>query len=412
LPKSIDFPLRPVADRDAFRVLICGDPQPRNALEVDYLARSTPAALREANGVLGITLGDVGFDNLNVYPWVNKVFASTGIPWRHVIGNHDLNYDSPDDTNANETFRSVYGPTYYSFNQGKVHVVLLNNVRWQGADPAQGRERGRYHGEFGEKQRQWLAADLAHVPKDNLVVLLMHIPLRAESGEPYWGSTSDRKQLFEILKDHPNTLSFAAHRHYHRHDFIQEPGWAHSKPHHHLVVGTLCGSWFRGKPDAFGVPHGTMCDGTPRGFIAADFRGNTCDIPGYHVIGAPAGQQMHIHLRADELAAGEAGGAPFHVNFYNGSERSTVRARCGSGDPWRELERIVEPDPYYVDLVKNEGELAPPLLTLRRDPDPCSHLWRGALPASLGVGEHVIEVSAEDGFGHAARQTRIVRVRA
>ncbi len=412
LPASIDFPLLPAGDSENFRMLVCGDPQPRNPREVDYLAQSSPAALREAGGLFGLTLGDVAFDDLSIYPSFNQVMAATGIPWRHVLGNHDLNFDSRDDTFAHETFRRMYGPTYYSFNHGRVHFVVLNNVRWTGPDPAAGRDRGRYHGELGETQRQWLEADLAEVPRDHLVALFFHIPLRGEGADTAWSATADRKQLYHLLRHHPHTLSFAAHRHYHRHDFIKEDGWPHPAPHHHLVVGTLCGSWFRGRPDAFGVPHGTMGDGTPRGFIAVDFKGNTYNIDGYRAIGAPAGQQMHIYLPRPELTVKEAAGAAYHVNFYNGSERSTLKARLGPDDPWRVLERVVEPDPYYVALVEAEGALAAPWLTLRKDPDACSHLWRGRLPEGLGAGEQVIEVLAEDGFGNTARQLRVIRLTA
>lgn len=409
LPESIDFPLLAADESEKFRMLVCGDPQPRDQREIDYLTNSIPA-LRAAGGLLGLSLGDVAFDDLRVYPAVNRVLAATGLPWRHALGNHDLNQDAPDDTYARESFRRVYGPTYYSFNFGKVHFVVLDNVRWAGPNPEMGRDRGQYHGELGETQRQWLQADLALVPNNHLVVCFMHIPLRAESGEPYWGSTSDRNELFQLLKNHPHNISFAAHRHYHRHDFIQESGWPHPEPHHHLVVGTLCGSWFRGSPDSFGIPHGTMCDGTPRGFIAADFNGHICDIPGYQTIGSPQGQQMHIHVPDQADGAQITRNLTFHVNYYNGSERSALRARCGTRDQWQKLARVVEPDPHYVALVKKEGELAPPWRTLRSNPDHCDHLWRGELPDNLEAGEYVLEVIAEDGFGHTHHQSRFIRI--
>lgn len=415
LPASIDFPLLETDESNKFRMLVCGDPQPRNLREVDYLARSTPAALREAGGLLGITLGDVAFDNLTLYPAINKVFASTGMPWRHVLGNHDLNVDSADDVFARETFRSTYGPTYYSFDQGEVHFVVLDNVRWKIADPKTGKPQGGYSGGLGERQLQWLKADLAHVAKERLVVLFMHIPLRGEGGDASWSATADRKELYKLLVGRPNTLSFAAHRHYHRHDFIgAEDGWTGAEAHHHLVVGTLCGSWFQGVPDAFGVPHATMSDGTPRGFLAADFDGNTCKMDGFHVIGAPSGQQMHIALSSDEPAAKDADGMAFHVNYYNGSERSTLRYRIGAQQEWLELKRVLEPDPHYFELLarEGEGELAAPFIHLGKNPDPCSHLWKGNLPVGLGAGEHVLEVMAEDGFGHSATGLRILRVKA
>jgi len=411
LPASIDFPLVATAESNKFRMLICGDAQPRDLREVDYLARSVPAALREANGVMGVTLGDVAFDNLSLYPAINRMFAAAGIPWRHVVGNHDLNTDSADDVFARETFRSIYGPTYYSFDQGEVHFVVLDNVRWKIPDPKTGKPQGGYSGGLGERQLQWLRADLAHVAKDRLVVLFMHIPLRGEGADTSWSATADRKELYKALEGRPHTLSFGAHRHYHRHDFIgAEDGWGGAEAHHHLVVGTLCGSWFRGAADAFGVPHATMSDGTPRGFMAADFDGNTCKMDGFHVIGAPSGQQMHLTLPSEAPAAKDLGGMPFHVNFYNGSERSTLRFRIGKEQEWLEMKRVIGPDPHYLELLAREGELSPPFIPLGKNPDPCSHLWTGNLPAGLGAGEHVLEVIAEDGFGHRASALRILRV--
>jgi hypothetical protein len=411
LPASIDFPLHPQEESDHFRMIICGDPQPRNLREVDFIARSTPSAIREANGILGITLGDVAFDNLSIYPALNQVLASTGIPWRHVIGNHDLNFDSPDDSIAHETFRSTYGPTYYSFDQGEVHFVILNNIRWTGADPANGRPRGSYRAALGEHQLQWLAADLSHVPKEKLVVLFLHIPLTADDGEPAWGDSTDRQELYKLLADRPHTLSFASHRHYHRHEFIgSENGWMRPEAHHHLTVGTLCGSWFRGAPDSFGIPHGTMADGTPRGFIAADFTGNRYQIDGYRAIGAPAGKQMHITLAGDAQNAPTPAGSSFHVNFYNGSERSTLRARCGNDGEWVTLQRVIGPDPHFAALVHREGKLDAPWHSLPEKPGACSHLWLGQLPEMLREGRHTLEIAADDGFGHSANEVRIIQV--
>ncbi len=409
LPESVDFPLLPQEEGDGFRMLVCGDPQPRDLREVDYIARTAPGPLREAGGDFGVNLGDIAFDDLSLYSALNGVFASAGPLWHNVLGNHDINLESRDDVHGRETFRSVYGPTYYSFNHGPVHFVVLDNIEWTGADPQKEGSRGSYRGALGQRQLEWLAADLALVPREQPLVLFMHIPLRDEGQEKPGTVTADRRDLYRLLEGRPRTLSFSSHRHYHRHDFIDAAdGWTGEAPHHHIIVGSLCGSWFRGLPDFGGTPHGTMSDGTPRGFLAVDFEGEGWSIDGYRVLGAPHSRQMHIHV-ADVFDAETAAGQAFHVNFYNGSARSRVRARLGEGDVWRELEKVDAPDPAFVALRGTEGELEAPWRTLPA-PSACSHLWQGALPEGLKPGTYALEVLAEDGFGHSARALRSIRL--
>jgi len=410
LPDSIDFPLVPQEEGERFRALICGDPQPRDLREVDFLARSVPAPLRAAldevgGGAFGVSLGDISFDKLDLYPAINGVFGGVGVPWHNVLGNHDLNFDSRDDLHARETFRSVYGATYYSFDHGAVHFVVLDNIQWTGADPGVEGSRGSYRGGLGERQLQWLEADLGLVDKDRPVVLFLHIPLRDEGAESASAVTRDRRKLYELLEGREHTLSFSAHRHHHKLDWIGgEDGWKGLGAHRHQVVGTLCGSWFRGLPWKDGVPNGVMSDGTPRGFVAADFDGTRCEIDGYRVLGGGGGQQMHVHV-ADEVKGGEA----LHVNYYAGSAASTVRVRVGGGGEWRELERVEAQDPAFVELREGEGELGEPWRTLP-GASICHHLWRGEIPTGLAAGSHLVEVEAEDGMGHRHLGGRTVRV--
>ncbi len=54
-------------------------------------------------------------------------------PWYNVLGNHDINHDAKDDKHSDETFESHYGPSYYSFDHGTVHFLVLDDVAWTGA---------------------------------------------------------------------------------------------------------------------------------------------------------------------------------------------------------------------------------------------------------------------------------------
>jgi hypothetical protein len=304
----------------------------------------------------------------------------------------------------------VYGPTYYAFDHGPVHFLVLNNIEWLGRKTDESGGGGNYRGRLGERQLEFLANDLQHVPARRLVVLLMHIPLQRGFDLNPRAETTDRQALYRLIEGRPHTLSFSAHTHFHGHLFLgAEDGWRGVQPHHHIITGTLCGSWFRGAPDERGVPHGTMADGTPRGYVELQFDDHRYSMDGYRCLGRPREEQMHIEVPAG-VAASETGSASILVNVFNGSRRSTVRLRCGERDTWRELKKVEAADPRFLWLHERDKALELPYRPL---PDPmanCPHLWQGTLPHGLAAGTHLLEVVATDMFGNTHRATRPVRV--
>lgn len=410
LPESIDFHLTRQEEGERFTALVCGDPQPRNALEVGYLARTVVPALRGADAAFGISLGDIAFDNLDTLEPYAGAMGLIGLPWHNVLGNHDLNFDAPDNRHANETFRRVFGPTYYAFNHGPVHFLVLNNVEWLGAQPESASPTANYRGALGERQLEFVANDLRHVPRDQLVVVFLHIPLSRGFEPGPRTETRDRQALYRLLEDRPNTVSFSAHTHWHGHRFFgAEDGWRGARPHHHIVTGTLCGSWFGGAPGDDGVPHAMMSDGTPRGYLEVVFDGARYGMDGYAVLGRERDYQMHIEAPS-EIVADSLPGTPVWVNVFNGSERSDVRLRCGAGQPWQTLARVEQADPRFLRLRERDAGLKLPYRPLPAPMANCPHLWRGELPTRLPPGTHLIEVTARDMFGNTHRGCQPVRV--
>jgi hypothetical protein len=402
LPESVDFPLLEQVQPDRFNVLVCGDPQPRDLREIDFLGRSVPQELAREEAAFAVALGDIVFDDLAIYPALRGALGAAGKPWHYVIGNHDLNFDSPDHAGSRETFRSQFGPTTYAFDCGPVHFIVLDNVEWLGA------AAGGYRGMIRDRDLAFIENDLAMQPAGRLVVVFMHIPLFNPLHPGDRNHTLNRDKLFALLARHPQTLSFSAHTHWHHHVLIGAgDGWPGARPHHHVISGTLCGSWFRGAPDACGIPHATMADGTPRGYQMVAFDGNRYEIDGYRVLGGDKRRQLHIHL-AGEVPSAALAATQVHVNLYSAGPAALVRARVGGG-PWRELARVGEPDPHFAALAGRDAGLEPPLLPLPRAM-PCPHLWSCALPAGLPPGNHLLEIEADDGFGHARREVRPFRV--
>ena len=104
------------------------DPQPRNQTEVDYLIQDVLEELVGTDAAFGVTLGDIMFDDLSLFESQNQGIALLGIPWYNVIGNHDVNREAKVDEESDETFERVFGPAYYSFEYGKAHFVVMDNV--------------------------------------------------------------------------------------------------------------------------------------------------------------------------------------------------------------------------------------------------------------------------------------------
>jgi len=262
LPESIDFPLYPQDEPEQFRAILFGDPQPRDQQEVDYMAHDVVEELVGTDASFGVTLGDIVFDDLSLFEPQARVIALLGIPWYNVIGNHDINFDAGHDHHSDETFERIFGPSYYAFDYGPVHFLVLDDVQWLVNEEG----KGRYRGGLGEEQMEFVRNDLALIPENQLVVLLMHIPLV---------DVHDRHQLYRLIEKRPFCISISAHKHVHQHRFItRKDGWRGPKPHHHIVNVTVSGSWWQGAADKRGIPHTLMADGAPNGYSIISFDGH------------------------------------------------------------------------------------------------------------------------------------------
>tara|TARA_R110002049_G_scaffold50370_3_gene143060 strand:- start:96681 stop:98318 length:1638 start_codon:yes stop_codon:yes gene_type:complete len=402
LPESINFPLRRRVEPDKFKAILFGDPQPRNLTEVEYVAHDVVEQIvrEDAHGAsFGVTLGDIAFDDLSVMEPQNQAIALIGIPWYNVIGNHDLNREALHDEQSDETFERIYGPAYYSFDFGPTHFLVLDDVTWVGA---QGGQKARFHGGLGERQMQFIRDDLAAIPEDQLVVLLMHVPLV---------DVKDRHELYRLIEHRPATVSISAHTHYMEHRFIgPEDGWRGKQKHHHIVNVTVCGSWWRGRKDERGIPHATMKDGAPNGYTVMQFDGAKYSLD-FLAAGRPAKYQMNIYA-PEVVSQSDLVKTVVLVNVFNGSTRSQVEMRVDAQGEWTAMQQAELIDPAFNDeKVREEAE---PNRTWTNLPSVyhTPHMWRAMMPSRLKQGTHVIEVRAKNESGKEVIDRRIIRVEA
>ncbi len=152
------FDLEPLLQGDErHTMLLLADIQAEDAAEMGQFHEQTVPDLERTIAGLGdehrfsIACGDIVFDELAMFPEFERAVRRLGIPSFQVVGNHDLDKDGATYESSTRTFRSRYGPPYYSFTRGRVHYVVLDDVFWH---------PGGYIGYVDADQLTWLAQDL------------------------------------------------------------------------------------------------------------------------------------------------------------------------------------------------------------------------------------------------------------
>jgi hypothetical protein len=317
-----------------------------------------------------------------------------------VIGNHDCNHDTDDDPLSDETFERIYGPHAYAFQYGPAHFIAMDTVIW-GVKRGE-KERG-YRGGIDKEQLVFIGNYLKAVPKNELVVLMMHIPI----GQ---APPSEREPLFALLADRPRTVSLSGHTHFQQNVFLDaSTGWKGAQPHHHAILGTACGSWWGGALDEYGIPSTPMRDGVPNGYTFLNVRGAEYSLE-YKVARRPADFTMAIHAPED-VATSATSQTEVVVNVFAGSEKSTVEMKVGDGAAWVPMKRFTGKDPFYVAAKKMERPEKPAVGHNLPEPMDTDHLWKANLPGDLDPGTHTIRVRHVDMFGKTHTAARVFEVR-
>ncbi|WP_216851169.1 metallophosphoesterase N-terminal domain-containing protein, partial [Acidisphaera sp. L21] len=255
LPASIDFALRKQDEPATFDALLFTDPQPETIAEIGYIRDDVVITTAGVEAAFGITHGDLMFDDLAYYDRFNRIVGTIGLPWYNCPGNHDMNLEAPDNTHSRETFKRVFGARYSAFQYAGVTFFMLDNVEYLGTDTGRPNGFGKYRGHFGPDQLAFVRNVLANVPRDDLVVISHHIPLRTQQGTEPGVANIDNADFFAAISTHPNTVSFSGHTHTNEHWYFgAADGYTAGTTHHHHVLAAVSGSWWSGPYDERGIP--------------------------------------------------------------------------------------------------------------------------------------------------------------
>jgi hypothetical protein len=413
LPDSIDFVLRRQDEPTRFDALLLTDPQPESIAELGHVRDDVAAQLRDFPAAFGIGLGDLMFDDLAFYDRYNRIIGTAGIPWHNCPGNHDMNYEAPDNALSRETFKRIFGARYHAFQYGGATFLLLDNVEYLGTDASRPMAAGHYRGRFGPRQLAFVRNVLAQVPRDALVVVCHHIPLHTQLADEPANANTDTADFLAAIGTHPNCVSFSGHTHTNEHWYLGPDGKPASTGHHHHVLSAASGSWWSGPDDVRGIPAALATDGSPSGFHLLSVDGNqarTRLIPSHD----PARSLLRIvldsqaHEGAPELlrdappgallagpvAAAQLGSTRVVVNFFEGGPNSRVELAVGEGG-YTAMHQITRFDPFVQEVYgRNEPTIKPWV-----KPTKSTHIWQAGLPQTLPAGTHLIRVRARDEYG-------------
>lgn len=241
-------------------------------------------AVEAADGarVYGLTLGDLTWDlywysNNFRYPQFLEQIHRVDCPVFNMPGNHDNDPYMADDWKAEQSFKDDVCPTYYSFNLGEVHYVVLDNVQYLNTGASEGTVGERnYNGYITPEQMAWLEKDLSYVTdKTTPIMLCMHVNLHRNpwllgaTGTVLEGVTlKNGTALKNALAGFENVQVLTGHTHI---NFTVEDG--NIMEHNTAAV---CATWWWTGNTGYANNH--ICkDGSPGGYAVWTYRGRDAE---------------------------------------------------------------------------------------------------------------------------------------
>jgi len=433
VPERVDFYLKEALDQTDHTMLMLGDmhlanrTNDRNQFR-DFVNDLNAFTLTLSGPVYGLTLGDMTWDlywetnNYGYREYLDDAQTIQDLTVYQTIGNHDHSMYQVGDYNTVAEYKQEVAPTYYSFNVGNVHYVVLDDVECTNSD-ATTDANGKacyvrtYDGNLVEEQLKWLEKDLAYVSKSTPIVISMHIPLYNSGGSYRWYDKNKPAlkehaiALENLLKPYPEVHVYTAHTHtlYN----VDKTASNHIFEHN---AGSVCGTWWWSGNETPGIHIGQ--DGSPGGYTVLKVSGSDFSWQ-YKSTGKPLGHQFRtydrnsIQITADKYVAnGDAAHkADFKPGFWaTASSANEVYVNVWNYDPsWKvevtengkalSVSQVTAYDPLHLiaytakRLNKNKTASFPTTEN--------SHMFK----VTASSADSPLSIKVTDGFGNVYTET-------
>ena len=389
---------------DKYTVIMMGDPQIRgvgvdsaiyrlkNFVYPDIVALKKEKKATDDN-FFAINLGDLVFNDMTKFDDFLECASKSGFEMFHAIGNHDHDQTTILDTRLGTMhFEEYFQPVNYSFNIGKAHYIVMDNISW-----CRKTSKTPYNIGLDDFSCKWLEQDLQFVPKDYTLVICTHAqlfrrPLPVHMKLPYEpdlnsGDKVNFERYSKLLAPYRKVYTWSGHYHY---NFGYDYSMTNEAPQfnniHSICVARCCGGLH--------VSRYLFNDGTPSGYMVVEVDGEEMKWY-YKSEGHDRDYQMNVY------APTRTGGELVKVNIWNWSEN------YWSQPEWWENGKMVgymthmpEKDIAYLE---NHAKLGP-YLGRKGDDKAIPHEAHGTFHIKPSEGVRAGEVRVTDNFGRTYTQ--------
>jgi len=354
-----DFSLDPLDQPDRFDFVFMADMHlERREVGIPKLM----ATVAEINGLKPtaaflLAQGDICLQGGSGEEYVGCLGSAT-MPVRNGAGNHEMMLRHK---NPRDDFERLFGPTYYSFDWGQVHCIVLDGNK---PIPEQSGWKA-VHGTVEASELAWLIADLAAQPEGKPIVVSVHIPIVSSYPErrshspknaPYWEMTNS-EVLTELFAQHDVRLVLQGHMHENERTTVDGVEYVESI--------SVSGSWWK---SGAGMERGV--DNCPRGYRIVSVDGDKITHRYQPSCESRVDRQGEFYGLDKSLVMGER--SEFVFNCYDAPNGATAAARIDDG-AWQSMSAFTAPSPatagltmpHHFRLVANTTTLQPGLHTIQ-----------------------------------------------
>ena len=365
----------------------------------------------KSDKIYALTLGDMTWD----YYWYDRSYQFTqylndvkqvgDLTIFHTIGNHDHDMMLPGDFENAVQFTREVAPDFYSFNIGKVHYVVLDNIL--STSKGGGKDDRKYNELVTNEELAWLAKDLSYVPKSTPVVVTMHATTANLDTE------ANRTALFNCFSGFSQVHFLTGHTH-------QIANRKSSNWYDHNC-GAICADWWDCVSNSEGRVHiGT--DGAPGGYeifnitgteFKWQFKGTGLD----NDIQFRTYDRNNIHLTAEKYMAGKTADQialfekvagdwktannanEVYLNVWNyGPDWSIEVTENGKSLSVSQATASLFRDPLHIiTYIPSSKKTAEDSFTTKS----CSHMWKVTASSATST----LEIKVTDNFGNVYKET-------
>lgn len=225
------------------------------------------AASGQAGTIIGIGLGDQLWDNLStdLTNSVRQVYTGfkvngTTMPFFYCIGNHDHQSGvGKTDIEATNHFVNNFSPTDYSFDIGKAHIIVVDDIDYTGSDEASGKyNKIKYKERISGEKLHWIRQDIANVDdKENKAVVFC-------THSPVYNALGNSEELKRELRVFAQAHILSGHIHNMSNHFMNGYQCKDGRTIVEHNIQSLCGMWWLADLSP---------NGTPAGYEVLTFKG-------------------------------------------------------------------------------------------------------------------------------------------